>query len=55
MDRSGVTTVLNKITYPHVVVYTLASKSTSYQDISVPQFVYRYLLVMDSEEDAIRV
>ena len=55
MDRTGSTTVLQKITWPHKVVYTSAGKSTSYQDMIVPQFVYRYLLVMDSEEANIRV
>ena len=55
MGRTGATTVLNKITWLHNVVYTSAGKPTSYQDMSVPQFVYGYVLVMDSEEADIRV
>ena len=55
MDRTGATTVLNTITWLHEVLYTLDGKPTSYQDMSVPQFVYGYLLVMDSEEADIRV
>ena len=50
MDKTGATTVTNKVTLPHEVVYTSASKLASYQDISVPQFVYEYLIVMDSEQ-----
>ena len=46
--------MLNKITWPHEVVYTLAGMPISYQDMSVPQFVYGYLLVMDSEKADIR-
>ena len=53
MDRT--TTTLKKITWPHEVVYISACKPASYQDISVPQFVYGYLLLMDSEEADIRV
>ena len=55
MDRTGAATVLKKITWPHEVVYTSAGKPASYQDMSVPQFMYGYLLVMDSEEADIRV
>ena len=55
MDRTGASTVLNNITWPHEVVYSLAGKPASYQDMSVPQFVYEYLLVMDREEADIRV
>ena len=55
MDRTGATTVINKVTWPHEVVYTSDGKSASYQDISVPQFVYGYMIVMDSEEADIKV
>ena len=54
MDRTGATTVLN-ITWPHEVVYTSVGKPASYQLMSVPQFVYGYLLVMDSVEADIRI
>ena len=49
MDRTGATNVLNKITCPHEVLYTSDGKPVSYQDITAPQFVYGYLIVMDSE------
>ena len=39
MHRTGATNVLNKITWPHEVVYTFDGKPASYQDISVLQFV----------------
>ena len=55
MDRTGATIVLNKITWPREVLYTSESKPASYQYISVPQFVYGYLIVMDSEMAAIKV
>ena len=55
MDRTGATTVLKKITWPHEVVYTSAGKPALYQDMTVPQFDHRYLLIMDSKEADIRV
>ena len=55
MDRTGTTAVLKKITWPHEVVYTSAGKPAAYQDLTVLQFVYGYLLVMESEEADIRV
>ena len=55
MDRTGATTVINKVTWPHEVVYTSDGKPASYQDISVHRFVYEYLIVMDSEEANIKV
>ena len=48
------TTVLNNLTWPHEVVYTLVCKPAAYQDISVPLFVQGYLIVMDTEEWFIR-
>ena len=38
-----------------MVVYTFADKPASYQDISVPQFVYGYTIAMDTEEADINV
>ena len=55
MERTRATTVLNKITWLHEVVYTFNGKPTTYQDMSVPQLLYQYLLVMDSEEADIRI
>ena len=46
MDRAGATTTLKK---------TSAGKPASYQDMTVLLFIYGYLLVMDSEEEDIRV
>ena len=54
MDRTSATTTLKKITWPHEVVYTLAGKPASYQDMAVLQLACGYLLVMNSEM-AIRV
>ena len=54
-DRIGTTTILNKVTSPHEVVYTSAGKPDADQDLRVLQFVYGYLLVMDSDEADIRV
>ena len=55
MDRTGATTVINKVTWPYEVVYTSDGKPSSYQDISVPQFVHGYMIVVDSEETDIKV
>ena len=40
MDRTGATTVINNVTWPHEVVNNSDGKPASYQDIFVPQFVY---------------
>ena len=52
MDRSGGTTEI-KVTWPHKVVFTSAGKPASYQDISIPQFVHEYMIIMEDEEVAI--
>ena len=36
MHRTGATTVVTKVTWPDEVVYTLAGKPASYQDILLP-------------------
>ena len=36
-------------------MYTSAGNPTAYQDLTVLQFVYRYLLVMDREAEDIKV
>ena len=54
LHRTGATMILNKVTWPHKVVYTLDGKPNTYQDISIPRFVERYLIVMDTEEGLIR-
>ena len=46
-------TVLRKMTWRHEVVYSMAGKQASYQDISIPQLVHGYLLIMEGEEVAI--
>ena len=55
IDRTGATTVINNVTWPHGVVYNSDGKPASYQDISVRQFVYGYMTVMDTEGDGIMV
>ena len=44
IDRTGASMVVNKVTWPHKVVYSLAGKPASYQDISIPQFVLGYMI-----------
>ena len=53
--KSGMaTTVTNKVTWPHEVVYTSAWKQAFYMDISLPQFVQIYMIVMEGEAVAIK-
>ena len=47
LHRTGATMVLNKVTWPHEVVYTSAGKPATYQHISIPLFIHGYLIVMD--------
>ena len=47
MDQTGATAVVNKVTWPHEVVYTSARKPASYQNITIPQFVHGYLILME--------
>ena len=54
LHRTGATTVLNKVIWPHEVVYTLADKPPAYQDILIPLFVQGYLIVMDSKTVPVR-
>ena len=54
LHRTGDTTVFNKVTWPHEVIYTSSGKLATYQDLSIPIFVQRYLTVMDSEDGPIR-
>ena len=46
--------MINKVTWPHEVVYNCDDKRASYQDISVPQFVYGYMIVINTEEAGIK-
>ena len=46
--------VLNKVTWPHEVAYTLAGKPAAYQDILTHLFIQGYFIVMDTEEELIR-
>ena len=52
--ETGATTVLNKMAWPHELVYTLAGKPAAYQNISIPLFGQGYLITMDSEEGPVR-
>ena len=54
LHKTGATIVLNKVTWPHEVVHTLAGKPAAYQGISIPLFVKGYLIVMDTEEGLVR-
>ena len=53
MDRTGATTEVNRVTWPHKVVYSLVVKPDCYQDMSIPQFVLGYMILMEGEEVAI--
>ena len=39
MDRTGATTVVKYVTWPHEVMYMATRKPTAYQDFSIPLFV----------------
>ena len=54
MHKTGATTVVRKVTWPHKVVYTAARKPTAYQDISMPLLVQDYMIIMEGEEGAIK-
>ena len=54
LHQTRATTVINKVTCPHKVVYTSAGKTATYQDISRPLFVLGYLIIMDTEEGSVR-
>ena len=54
MHRTRETVVLNKVTWPHEVVYTSVNKPATYEDISIPLFVQGYIITMEGEEGPIR-
>ena len=54
LHRTGATTFLNKVTWPHEVVYTLAAKPIAYQEMLIPLFVQGHCIVMDTEDGLIR-
>ena len=54
MHQTGATTVVRKVAWLHEVVYTAAGKPASYQDISIPQSVHGYMIIMEGEEVAIK-
>ena len=54
MDWTGSTTMVNKVTWPHKVIYTSAGELASDQDISIPKFVHGDLILMEGEEMTIK-
>ena len=50
LDRTGVTMVVHKITWPHEVVYYTLGKPAVYQELSVPTFMQGYLIVMSGQD-----
>ena len=36
INRTGASTVIHKVTWPHKVVYASEGKPASYQDLSIP-------------------
>ena len=53
MHSTRATMVLNKVTWPHEVVYTSVGKPATYEDISIPFFVQGYIITMEREEGPI--
>ena len=47
MQRTGASTIIHKVTWPHEVVYTSEGKPTSYQELTIPRFVQGFLIVME--------
>ena len=54
LNSIGATPVINKVIWPHEIVYTSAGKPASYKDISIPQFVHRYMIIMEGDGMAIK-
>ena len=46
--------VTKHVTWPHVVVYTMAGKVAVYDYISMPLFIQGYLIVMEGEKEAVK-
>ena len=44
--------VVNKVTWPHNVVYSTDGKPAVYLDLPIPLFVKAYLIIMKGEEGA---
>ena len=54
MQRTGASTVIHKVTWPHEVVYTSEGNPASYQDLTIPLFVQGYLIVMELEQGPVK-
>ena len=54
MQRTGASTVIHKVTWPHKVVYTSEGNPASYQKLTIPLFVQGYLIVMELEEKRVK-
>ena len=47
--------VVRKVTLLHKVVSTMAGKPTTYQDISIPLFSQGYMIILEGEQEAIKL
>ena len=50
MHWTEATTVLKKVNWPHEVVYTIAGKPATYQDLTIHLFIQGYVIIMEGEE-----
>ena len=46
--------MVKTVTWPHWLVYSVAEKPAAYEDLAIPFFVQGYLIVIKSEEQAIK-
>ena len=46
--------VVNKVTWPHEVVYSMESKPATYEDLSIPLFIKLYMIVTKEEKGPIK-
>ena len=54
MHRTGATSVVTKLTWPHEVMFTAAGKQAAYQDISVPLFIQGSLITIDTQDHSVK-
>ena len=54
INRTGASTLLHAVTWPHEVVYNSDGKPATYQDLSIPVFEQGYLIIMDIEDGLIK-
>ena len=50
MDRTGATMVINRITWPHEVLYSASGKPAAYDELTMAAFVCGYLIVVILED-----